>query len=253
MNTLEMEQKVAKLLVKARHVIALTGAGISVPSGIPDFRSETGLWARYDIMEYGTLHAFRADPYKVWRMFRSLAETVQSAQPNRAHLALAEMEEMGILKAVVTQNIDHLHSDAGSKVVYEFHGACDSFRCLACNRGYNHGEGESRKDSEGIPLCDCGYVLKPNIVLFGENIPEEAMKNSFREADAADVILVVGTSAQVAPASNLPAFVASRGGAVVEMNVSHTELSHMAGYRIIGDVEITLPSLLEHVRALRQA
>lgn len=243
-------KKVASALRKCRHAIAVTGAGLSTPSGIPDFRSVHGLWAKFDIMEYGTISAFRADPYKVWKLFKEIGSTVHPARPNPGHVALARLEELGLLKAVVTQNIDGLHQMAGSTEVIEFHGSASSFTCLKCYSEYSRAQADKLGGREEIPHCECGYPLKPDIILFGESIPERSLQDSFALAEASDLILVVGTSAEVAPASILPSVVDSRGGKVVEANISHTQLSSMAAWKLKGDASKTLPVLVEAVEEL---
>lgn len=247
----DIETQVARLILQSKRAIALTGAGISVPSGIPDFRSPEGLWSRYDVMEYGTLHAFKADPHKVWKLLREIGNVVESAQPNPAHRALAALETMGLLKGIVTQNIDALHQRAGSTNVVEFHGSCSGFSCLCCGARYRKDDPELTWGSDGIPLCECTCPVKPDIVLFGETIPRKALEDGFHLVQKADLVLVVGTSATVAPASSLPAVVRSAGGRIVEMNLTHTELSSRADFRILGDVATTLPSLVERVRQLQ--
>jgi len=251
MSTKEtQEEQVAGALLGAGHVIALTGAGISVPSGIPDFRSPEGLWARFDIMEYGTIDAFHRTPYKVWKLFKEIGAVVDRAKPNPAHTALVRLEELGLLNAVITQNIDGLHQEAGSQEVIEFHGSARSFTCLECSDRCSREDADARLDDDGIPHCTCGRPLKPDIVLFGETIPGHAMQSSFDHAQAADLVLVVGTSALVAPASMLPSVVSARGGRIVEMNVTHTGLSSMADYQLLGNVARTLPSLVRVVEEL---
>ncbi len=240
---------VARLLAESRPVVALTGAGISVPSGIPDFRSKGGLWSRYDIEEYATAHAFGRHPRKCWRLFEELSSLLGSARPNPAHEALARLERLGVLDAVVTQNIDNLHQEAGSRNVVEFHGSGAALSCLSCGARHGAAEADRLRDAEGIPLCRCGAVLKPDIVLFGEPIPEQAMEAAQRLAGEARAILVVGTSATVMPAALLPRVVASRGGAIIEMNLTRTELSRYARVRIEGDVAVTLPALADHIEA----
>lgn len=240
-------QEAAALIANAGRVIALTGAGISVPSGIPDFRSPEGLWTRYDIQEFGTIEAFRTNPRKVWRLFHEIDTTVESADPNPAHFAMAELEQSGHLNAVVTQNIDRLHQRAGSKRVIEFHGSADRFHCLSCSTRYPRDDALGRVDAKRIPICQCGAVLKPAIILFGESIPSGAINDSFAFAERADVILVVGTSATVTPASTLASVVLSRGGAIIEMNLTRTELTRHATVQITGDVSETLPALRDAV------
>lgn len=204
-------RKAAQLLAERRFAVALTGAGISVESGIPDFRSENGLWSRYDPMEYGHILAFRADPGKVWKMLREMDALLGAARPNPAHVALVHLEERTLLKAVITQNVDSLHQRAGSRKVIEFHGHGRTLRCDRCGERVPR---ESVTLSDGPPLCRCGNALRPEYVFFGEQIPQEAYAEAVEAVRCCDVMLVIGTSAAVAPASQLP-FLAKRGGAAI--------------------------------------
>lgn len=240
----------ARALVAAKHAIALTGAGISVPSGIPDFRSEAGLWTKFDITEYGTISAFRDNPRKVWKLFKAIGEMVDEAKPNPAHVALARLEELGVIHTVITQNIDVLHQQGGSKRVIEFHGSGATLTCLRCQKGFSNDEAADLMDNDGVPSCPCGAVLKPDVVLFGESIPESSLVEAFKEAEQADLVLAAGTSATVAPASMIPSVVASHGGKIVEMDLIRTGLSDMADHRLPGDVSVTLPRLVEAVEDL---
>jgi NAD-dependent deacetylase len=205
-------KKAARWVARGRSTVALTGAGISVESGIPDFRSEDGLWSRFEPMEYGHISAFRANPKKVWRMLLEMDALLGAARPNAAHLALARLEERDLLQAVITQNVDSLHQKAGSRKVIEFHGHGRTLRCDRCG---GRAARESLKLSGGeLPLCRCGSAMRPEYVFFGEQIPQEAYAGAVEAARSCDVMLVVGTSAAVAPASHLP-FLAKKGGAVV--------------------------------------
>ncbi len=207
--------QVAHLLVEADLAVALTGAGLSIDSGIPAFRGSQGLWERFDPMEYASIEAFRADPVKVWGMLRELDALVLAARPNPAHLALARLEELGRLAAVVTQNIDGLHQQAGSREVIEFHGSGRHLRCLDCGRRL---ERETVDLEARPPRCPCGGLIKPDVIFFGEAIPERALMRAFALASACRVMLVAGTSAMVAPASHLPVMAKRAGAAIVEIN-----------------------------------
>ncbi len=204
-----------RLLKGSRKTIALTGAGVSTESGIPDFRSRDGLWSRYDPMEYGTLGAFKRDPVKVWQMLAELVSIVD-ARPNAGHLAMAELEAMGLLAGIITQNIDGLHHKAGSKNVVEFHGSLDSFTCLHCRSSYPRLDIQKQ---DMPPTCPhCHGVLKPDIVFFDEQIPPTALVQSQALVHQADVLIVVGTSCQVVPAATVPATVRTQGGKIIEIN-----------------------------------
>jgi NAD-dependent deacetylase len=213
----------ARILSASPAVAALTGAGISVESGIPAFRGSQGLWDRFDPMEYATIEAFRAGPGKVWRMLSAMLETVADAVPNRAHAGLAALERSGRLSSVITQNVDGLHQAAGSERVVEYHGSFRELVCLSCWNRYPLASRWRR--GEGPPACDCGEILKPGLVLFGEPIPWGAQAAAEAAVKACGALLVIGTSAQVWPACELPSIAKSHGAAVIEVNTEETPLT----------------------------
>jgi len=240
--------EVAKLLAGAETTVALTGAGISVESGIPAFRGAQGLWERYDPMEYASIDAFQANPAKVWTMLLELNDLVMAARPNAAHRALAQLEGMGRLASVVTQNIDGLHQSAGSRHVVEFHGSGRRLRCIDCGRQVGRSE---IMMSEMPPRCGCGGLIKPDVVFFGEPIPERAAMTAFALASACQVMLVVGTSAMVAPASHLPMLAKRAGATVVEINLDLSQLSQgVSDYVFRASASQVLPSLAQAVQQL---
>ncbi len=241
----------AEALSRAHYAVALTGAGISVESGIPAFRGAQGLWNRYDPAQYAHISAFMDHPGKVWKMLGELYGIMKRAQPNAAHIALAELEEMGLLKAVVTQNVDGLHQRAGSKRVIEFHGNGETLVCLSCGRSFRV---EEVSLDELPPRCPCSGILKPNVVFFGESIPPEALSEAFEEARRCDLMLVVGTSAQVYPAAELPYKVAREGGTIIEVNLEETGLTHdLTTLFLKGRATDLLPRLVDLVKAEGQA
>lgn len=212
----------ARLLRGRRDAVVLTGAGISVESGIPAFRGSQGLWEKYDPAEYATLGAFLRDPAKVWRMLSEMTALCGGAAPNPAHAGLAELEEMGIVRSVITQNVDGLHQAAGSRKVIEYHGNMESLVCISCWKQYPTRE---RLADHSAPACDCGQILKPNVVLFGEPIPWLAQERAEEEARTCGVLLVAGTSAQVSPACDIPRIAKKAGAFVVEINPEETPLT----------------------------
>lgn len=215
-------REAAEVLVSRRNAVALTGAGVSVESGIPAFRGSQGLWERYDPMEYATIGAFVRNPEKVWTMLSEMIDIMAGAQPNPAHLGLAELERAGILRSVITQNVDGLHQAAGSRKVIEFHGNAEELVCIACWKRYP----SRTKIREGIPpRCACGQILKPDVVLFGEPIPWGAQDEAEREAESCSVLVVAGTSAEVFPACEIPRISRSRGALVIEINPEQTRLT----------------------------
>ena len=231
--------KAASLIQNAEKIIALTGAGVSTESGIPDFRSKGGLWSRFDPMEYGTIGAFRRDPVKVWTMLSELLFVVD-AKPNSGHEAMARMERAGLLHGIVTQNIDGLHQKAGSCSVVEFHGSMATFSCMSCGASFVLDE---VLIMELPPRCGCGEVLKPDVVFFDEVIPSEALSKTENMISTADVLIVAGTSCQVAPASSIPLQVKQQGGVVIEMDLDPA-LETMADISLAGKFTKTMSMLV---------
>ncbi len=214
-------ENAAGLIVQSKMTLALTGAGISVESGIPDFRSSDGLWERFDPGEYATIEAFRADPEKVWTMLREMEVLVLQAKPNKAHLGLGELEKMGYLHTIITQNIDNLHQAGGARSVIEYHGNSASLICLACGERYRAEE----KRNENPPRCVCREILKPDVILFGESIPVDALNRSFQLASSARTLMVIGTSAAVSPANTIPPVAKENGAKIIEINKERTHLT----------------------------
>jgi NAD-dependent deacetylase len=218
----DLMEKACEIVLQSRRTIALTGAGISVESGIPDFRSAGGLWSRYDPAEYATIDAFVANPEKVWNMLREMGEVVGNAKPNKAHIGLGRLEKAGYLHCVITQNVDNLHQEGGATNVIEYHGNSSTLSCLRCRRRYRAED----KRGEHVPRCECGRVLKPDVVFFGEGIPAEAMSRSYQYAATAEALMVIGTSAVVAPVNSLPFIAKERGAKIIEINMERTHLTN---------------------------
>ena len=216
-----LTEKAARTILDSQLTIALTGAGISVESGIPDFRSRGGLWDRFDPEEYASIYAFQDNPEKVWRMLREMEQIVDNARPNAAHAGLAELEQMGLLKSVLTQNVDNLHQEAGSRDVIEYHGNSKSFTCMWCNKKYDYKE----KKGEYPPKCECGKILKPDVIFFGEAIPSLAMARSSQLASTCQALLIIGTSAVVSPFNILPRQAKQVGATIIEINLEKTVLT----------------------------
>jgi len=232
-------KEVAELLVKFGPCVALTGAGISAESGIPTFRSKGGLWDKYDPVVYASAEVFRQDPSKYWLIRGEFIRNYGSYQPNPGHYALAALEKMGTLRHVITQNIDGLHKKAGSQKVTEIHGSLREIYCLSCGKEYlapHVPEGDP-------PFCECGGVLKPNTVLFGEQLPREALETAYRESSTCKTMLVIGTSAVVQPAASLPSRAKQNGALVIEVNpekafaTADYHIAEKAGKALAGIVE----------------
>jgi NAD-dependent deacetylase len=230
-------RRLAGLVRDHQPCVTLTGAGISTASGIPDFRSRTGIWATVDPREVASLSAFRRDPERVWDFYRLRIELLTRAEPNRAHLALAKLEQLGLLRAVVTQNIDLLHERAGSRDVVEVHGSIRSASCHGCGRRYPLEQVVALLGaSELAPRCDaCGTVLKPDVVLFEEVLPEAAIDRAYALAGEARLLLVVGSSLEVWPVAELPSVTRAAGGLVAIVNKGETSFDGGAALKIDHD------------------
>jgi NAD-dependent deacetylase len=242
--------ELAEVIRGAEHVVALTGAGVSVPSGIPDFRSPgTGLWQKVDPMKVAHIDAFHRDPESFWGFYSQRFRALAGKQPNRAHLALAELERAGLLEAVITQNIDQLHAKAGSENVVEVHGTIASSSCPSCGARYPLEEVRARHavDPAGVPRCDLGHPLKPDVVLFGELLPAEAFARAEELAAGADLLLCVGSSLEVYPVAGLPETTLAAGGKIAILTQGPTPYDRHAAVRLYGDVVEELEALLEEL------
>jgi NAD-dependent deacetylase len=235
--------RAAEILQEARRVVALTGAGISRPSGIPDFRGEDGLWTRDDPMVVASLAGFRADPRRFYSWVRPLIDVIDVALPNPAHLALVQLEREGRLRALITQNIDGLHQRAGSRQVYELHGHIRSATCLDCG---HQAPGRSLLDQVrhgAIPRCVCGGLFKPDVVLFDELLPRGLLWLAQRALAQCDVVLVAGTALEVSPVCELPLAGLQSGARLIIVNQSATYLDDRADVVLREDVAEALPAI----------
>lgn len=214
-------REAANIIFSSKLTLALTGAGVSVESGIPDFRSAAGLWAKFDPAEYATIDAFRDSPEKVWDMLREMDELLKGAEPNKAHVGMAQLEEMGCLHTIITQNVDNLHQEGGSRKVIEYHGNSSTLSCIWCGKKY---AAEEKRD-EIPPRCRCEKLLKPDVVFFGEAIPVSALNESYQLAASAQALMVVGTSALVSPANSIPGIAKNNGAKIIEINKEETHLT----------------------------
>jgi NAD-dependent deacetylase len=237
--------KARELVAGARRVVALTGAGFSTPSGIPDFRSAAGIWARFNPAEVASLAAFRRDPEGFYRWFRGLLDPILAARPNPAHLALAALEAAGRLSGVITQNIDGLHQRAGSRRVFELHGNLRGATCLECGRQVP-GEPLLPVVRRGqAPRCSsCGGLLKPDVVLFDELLPQGMLWLARKAIDECDLLIVGGTSLEVAPVCELPLSALARGARLIIVNREPTYLDARADVVIHGDVATAIPAIV---------
>ncbi len=239
--------RAANILRGARRAVALTGAGFSRPSGIPDFRSPGGLWSLDDPLEVASLWAFQADPQRFYDWFRPLLECLLMAQPNPAHLALAELERGGVLQAVITQNIDGLHQRAGSREVYELHGHLRSATCLKCGRQVPAAPLIERVRHGAVPSCACGGALKPDVVLFDELLPRGVLWLAQRAIETCDALIIAGTSLEVEPACSMPLTALQHGAPLVIINQSATYLDARADVVLHEDAAVALPGVVEQL------
>jgi len=245
----DLIKKAAKDLSASKNVVALTGAGISVESKIPPFRGKGGLWEKIDPMEYAHIDAFKKNPTKVWNvLLKDMKEIIDKAIPNDAHKGLTRLEELGILKTIITQNIDGLHQMAGNTDVIEFHGTYKWHRCMDCKNRCK----SSRIDLTNIPpLCDCGGIYRPEVVLFGEIIPPEHLWRSKQLASDCDLMLVIGTSATVQPAALMPHIAKESGSKVIEINPEETLLTgSISDYLILGKAGEVMSSIITELEHL---
>lgn len=238
--------QLAELLGQSRRAVALTGAGVSVPSGIPDFRTpETGLWAKVDPMEVAHIDVFERDPERFWSYYRPRFSSLGDKEPNRAHEVLAELERRGLIEGVITQNIDRLHRAAGSENVIEVHGSIETSSCRRCAAVFELDEVEGLFDGRGVAVCaTCGGAVKPDVVLFGELLAESTMARASELAERADLMLCVGSSLAVHPVAGLPQLTLGRGGRLAIVTKGETPYDGDAELKLEGEVDVELDALL---------
>jgi NAD-dependent deacetylase len=247
-NAVAPVDRLTELIRESDSVVALTGAGISVPSGIPDFRTpRTGLWETVDPMEVAHIDVFRGDPERFWSFYGRRFQTLEDKRPNAAHLALAALEQAGLLQAVITQNIDRLHAKAGTRELIEVHGSIAHSWCTGCGVRYELADvrARQRQDAAGVPRCDCRRPLKPDVVLFGELLPLAELRRAEELAADADLMLCVGSSLEVYPVAELPAMTLAGGGRLAIVTQGATPFDARATVRCGGDVVDELGRVVE--------
>jgi NAD-dependent deacetylase len=245
-SVLESITFAGELIRKSRRAVILTGAGISTPSGIPDFRSEgTGLWSYEEPLEVASLSTFRYHPERFYEWLRPLISCIFNAEPNPAHLAIARMEQAGYIKSIITQNIDNLHQKAGSRHVYETHGTMQSMTCTGCfQKTASTAYIQPLIESGELPVClKCGGLLKPDVILFGEQMPHTAWKIAQDAARTCDLMLVAGSSLEVLPVAGLPMQALDRGAHLIILNQTPTYLGVRADVLITEDVASVIPAI----------
>jgi NAD-dependent deacetylase len=240
--------RLAELMLRAGSVVALTGAGVSVPSGIPDFRSPgTGLWERVNPMEVAHVDVFHEDPERFWAFYGKRFAALEDRQPNDVHRALVTLESAGLLDGVITQNVDMLHSRAGTRELVEVHGSIEHCSCESCGVGVELAEARARlaADERGVPRCErCERPLKPDVVLFGEMLPVIAMERAQELCASADLLLCIGSSLEVHPVADLPLLTLSSGGQMAIITQGETPLDELASVRLCGDLVEEMRGLL---------
>jgi NAD-dependent deacetylase len=235
----DSQLQVAALLAASRTAVVLSGAGISVPSGIPDFRTPaTGLWAGVDPMQVAHIDAWRADPAHFWSFYAHRFHILGPAEPNEAHRAVAELQHRGLIGPIITQNIDRLHHKGGAVDVIEMHGSIARGDCLRCGATIDFEPLTALIGSaaDGVPRCDCGDPYKPGVVLFGEMLPEDATEQAFELGADADLMIAIGSSLEVHPVAGLPAIVLRGGGDLVLVTQGETPYDDVATVKLSGDV-----------------
>jgi NAD-dependent deacetylase len=247
-------EQAANLILDSNYAVALTGAGISTPSGIPDFRSnEGGLWQEYDPMQVASLSVFRIQPQKFYEWFRPLTKKIINAEPNAAHIALANLENQGVLKSIITQNIDGLHQKSGSKFVLEVHGTMKTLSCVLCYTQYPVSEFSGPFITQGIiPQCPkCQGILKPDAILFEEQLPRKTWLKVEEEIKKCDLLLVAGSSLEVFPVARLPYQAVSQGAKLIIINKQETYIDSRADVVLHEDVAEALPGISEILNNVR--
>jgi len=240
----------AKFINTANYIVVFTGAGISTESGIDDFRSEGGLWSRYDPAIYASYHYFLDDPSKFWEMHNELESLVSEAQPNRAHKAIAELEKLGKVKAIITQNVDMLHQKAGSgdhgAKIYELHGQYGTLECIKCRREFHYEEIDTK--SVKYPVCECSGYIKPKVILFGESLPMGVMEGAMNACRECDCFLMVGSSLVVSPANFMPSIAKQYGASVIFINKESTVMDNLADIFIFGGASEIFTALMKKIK-----
>jgi len=246
-----MIDELIDVMLNSRRFAVLTGAGISAESGVPTFRGQDGLWGKFRAEELATMDAFMANPKLVWEWYNWRRELMADVKPNPGHHALAELEALADDFTLITQNVDGLHRQAGSKAILEVHGNIHRNKCADCNRVLAE---DIEIDPDSIPTCErCGGRIRPDVVWFGEMLDSDILSNAFRASEAADLFFSVGTSAIVHPAASLPMMAKRCGAALVEINPERTPLTDLADFYVSAKSGEYLPDLVEQFRRRRSA
>jgi len=255
MNLQEDIIKAAEIIKKSNRIVVFTGAGISTESGIPDFRSPGGLWSKYDPDIYANYFLFLKNPSPFWTMHHEVVNMLIKAKPNPAHYAIFELEKMRKLKAIITQNVDMLHQRAGSGTVhnvpiFELHGAFGDLYCMECDKKYNHDEikGLLTKEEKIVPHCECGGVIKPTTILFGEQLPSKVLSGALNACSNCDCFLMIGSSLLVSPANQMPYLAKKNGANLIFINEEETFMNYTADLFLKGKVGEILPLIISYLK-----
>ena len=250
MGELNFPDEFIEKLKTAEDIVFYTGAGISAESGVPTFRGKDGIWNKLRPEELANFDAFLRNTDIVWEWYQHRRKIVREAKPNPGHIAISEFQNYYKNVTVVTQNIDNLHRRAGSKKIYELHGNIERNYCIDCKKWFNNIEIDDSK--KGAIKCDCGGLIRPDVVWFGEYLPQEEFQNSEWEANRSDICFVIGTSAVVYPAAYIPLGAKQSGSYIVEINIEPTEFSSSANTSFFGEAGKVLPIILMHAKKLRE-
>ena len=242
-----IENDVIKRISNARSIVFFTGAGISAESGIPTFRGKEGIWNKLRPEELANFDAFMRNPALVWEWYKHRMEIVHSAKPNAGHLAIAEMQNIFKEVTVITQNVDNLHRRAGSKTIYELHGNIERNYCVKCKKFYN----EDFDLGGGAPKCSCGGLIRPDVVWFGEYLPEDQFAAGEKASRSCDLFFIVGTSGVVYPAASMISIAKNNGAYLIEINIEPTEVSSLVNLSITGMSGEILPNLVKAIKDFR--
>lgn len=247
---MDVIKAIASSIKNSKYAVAFTGAGISSESGIPTYRGEGGLWTKYDPNIYANVYYFNKDPSYYWNFFREVRfPMLKKVKPNKAHIAMAEMDVAGYLKTVITQNIDGLHQEAGSSSVIELHGTTRIIHCMSCSKEYSMDEAFSKLETEIPPRCsECKGKLRPAVVFFGETLDPQILRSAYEEAENCDFILSVGSSLVVFPAADIPVKAKQRGATLVIINKESTPLDHLADHVINEEAGNVLPQIVQSLK-----
>lgn len=234
-----MFEQIAEKIKNSKKIVFVTGAGISQESGIPTFRGKDGLWRKYDVMQLATINSFYENPKLVWEWYNERRKGIFAAKPNPGHVAIAELEKY-VDVTVLTQNIDGLHQKAGSTKVLELHGSIVRIKCTVCN--YKE---ECRKEFENFPpICKCGNILRPDVVWFGESLPQDVWTKAIIHANQCDLMIIAGTSLVVSPANTLPIYAKQNNGFLIEVNPEKTVMSSEMDYFVRSSSAVSLPEFV---------